>query len=166
LLIHARGYSAITNPIVNSFKRLVAGFEAPTYVSWSEQNRSPLVRLPSRRGVSTRCEVRMPDPSCNPYLALAVMLKAGLDGIDNGLQPPPPVRKNIVTMSVRDRRRHKIERLPGNLNEALHWLSRDKVIQKALGSYIYKQFRAAKEQEWKAYIGQVHSWELENYLSY
>ena len=166
LLAHARAYCAITNPIVNSFKRLVAGFEAPTYVSWSEQNRSPLVRLPSRRGDSTRYEVRMPDPSCNPYLALAVMLKAGLAGIESELQVPPPVRKNIVTMSIRDRRKHKIEPLPGNLKEALHWLSRDKVIQKSLGPHIYRQFRSAKEQEWNAYIGQVHSWELDNYLSY
>ncbi len=164
LLNHAPGFCAITNPLINSYKRLVPGFEAPTSVAWSEQNRSPLIRIPVERHQSTRCELRMPDPSCNPYLALAVMLKAGLDGIRRKLEPPPPVSKNIYTMSVRERRRHKIAELPSSLNQALNQLRKDKVIQEALGSHIYKQFMIAKRQEWDSYIQQIHPWEIETYL--
>lgn len=164
LLVHARGFCAITNPLINSYKRLVPGFEAPTNVAWSERNRSPLVRIPFRRGIGTRCELRMPDPSCNPYLALAVMLKAGLDGIKNQLQPPPPVNKNIYKMSHRERRRFRIDSLPENLNQALDLLEKDKLIQKALGEHIYRHYLDAKRQEWKTYIQQVHPWEVETYL--
>lgn len=164
LLKHAPGFCAITNPLVNSYKRLVPGFEAPTNVAWSERNRSPLVRVPARRGEGTRCELRMPDPSCNPYLALAVMLKAGLDGIENELDPPPPVNKNIYRMSVRERRRHKIADLPGSLNQALIQLRKDKVIREALGEHIYQHFLDAKRQEWNTYIQQIHPWEIETYL--
>jgi glutamine synthetase len=165
LLKHAPGFCAITNPLVNSYKRLVPGFEAPTNVAWSERNRSPLVRVPARRGVGTRCELRMPDPSCNPYLAIAVMLQAGLDGIQNRLDPPPPVDKNIYNMSVRERRRHKIAELPSSLNQALIQLKKDKVTQEALGDHIYKQFLQAKQLEWSNYIQQVHSWEIDSYLA-
>jgi glutamine synthetase len=164
LLAHARGFCAITNPLINSYKRLVAGYEAPTRVAWSERNQSPLIRVPARRGDQTSCEVRMPDPSCNPYLALAVMLKAGLDGIKSEMQPPPPVNKNVYRMSIRDRRRHKIEDLPGNLNAALDLLEKDKVVQDALGRHIYKHFMDAKRAEWKRYIEQVHPWEIKTYL--
>ena len=164
LLKHAPGFCAITNPLVNSYKRLVPGYEAPTNVAWSERNRSPLVRVPARRGEGTRCELRMPDPSCNPYLALAVMLQAGLDGIRERLDPPPPVDKNIYNMSVRERRRHRIAELPSSLNQALIQLKRNKVIQEALGTHIYKQFLQAKQLEWNTYIQQVHSWETESYL--
>ncbi len=166
LLRHARGMVAITNPLINSYKRLVPGYEAPTNVAWSERNRSPLVRVPAARGVATRCEFRMPDPSCNPYLALAVMLKAGLDGIKNRIDPGPPINKNIYKMSHRERRRLKIDELPGNLNEALDCLEKDKVIQEALGEHIYKHFLNAKRAEWREYIAQVHPWELDRYLSY
>jgi glutamine synthetase len=165
LLKHAGGFCAITNPLVNSYKRLVPGFEAPTNIAWSERNRSPLVRVPARRGEGTRCELRMPDPSCNPYLALAVMLQAGLDGIQNQLEPPPPVDKNIYNMSVRDRRRHRIAELPSSLNQALVQLKKDKIIQAALGKHIYKQFLQAKQLEWSNYIQQVHSWEIDSYLA-
>jgi glutamine synthetase len=165
LLKHAPGFCAITNPLVNSYKRLVPGFEAPTNVAWSERNRSPLVRVPARRAEGTRCELRMPDPSCNPYLAIAVMLKAGLDGVRNRLEPPPPVDKNIYNMSVRERRRHKIAELPSSLNQALVALKKDKVIQDALGEHIYKQFLQAKQLEWSNYIQQVHSWEIDSYLA-
>jgi glutamine synthetase len=164
LLKHARGFCAVTNPLINSYKRLVAGYEAPTRVAWSERNQSPLVRVPARRGDRTCCELRMPDPSCNPYLALAVILKAGLDGVKSGLQPPPPINKNVYRMSVRDIRRHKIEDLPGNLNAALDLLEKDKVVQEALGRHIYKHFLDAKRQEWKRYIEQVHPWEIKTYL--
>jgi len=164
LLNHAPGFCAITNPLVNSYKRLVPGFEAPTNVAWSEQHRSPLVRVPAQRRELTRCELRMPDPSCNPYLALAVMLQAGLDGIENRLEPPPPVYKNIYTMSVRERRHHRIADLPTTLSRALIQLGRDRVIQEALGPHIYRHFREAKAQEWEIYSRQIHPWELETYL--
>ncbi len=165
LLKHARGFCAITNPLINSYKRLVPGYEAPTNVAWSERNRSPLVRVPARRGEGTRCELRMPDPSCNPYLALAVMLQAGLDGIENELEPPPPVNKNIYRMSIRERRRHKIADLPSSLNQALVQLRKDKVIQEALGKHIYRNFLEAKRQEWNSYIAQIHPWEVQTYLA-
>ena len=106
----------------------------------------------------------MPDPSCNPYLALSVMLKAGLDGIRNAMEPPPQVSKNVYTMSVRERRRHRIADLPSSLQEALTQLRKDKVVQGALGQHIYRQFLNAKRQEWKTYIQEIHSWELETYL--
>ncbi len=164
LLKHARGFCAVTNPLINSYKRLVFGYEAPTRVAWSEQNRSPLVRVPVTREERTRCELRMPDPSCNPYLALAVMLKSGLDGIVNAIEPPPVADKNIYRMSVRERRRHKVEDLPGNLSAALDLLERDRVVQEALGRHVYKHFLDAKRNEWRTYIEQVHPWELHTYL--
>lgn len=165
ILRHARGFCAITNPLVNSYKRLVPGYEAPTNVAWSMRNRSPLVRVPEKRGHSTRIEVRMPDPSANPYLALAVMLKAGLDGIKNRLDPGPPVNRNIYTMSHRERRRLKIDELPGDLREAVDALEKDKVIQSALTPHILTHFVEAKRREWHEYIAQVHEWELDRYLS-
>ncbi len=165
LLTHAKGFVAITNPLVNSYKRLVPGYEAPTHLAWSERNRSPLIRVPARRGVGTRVELRMPDPSCNPYLAMAVMLKSGLDGIQNKVEPPESVDKNIYEMSVRERRRLKIDSLPGDLNEALDSFEKDAVVQAALGEHITKNFLEAKRGEWREYIAQVHPWELERYLA-
>ena len=164
LLTHARGFCAVTNPLVNSYKRLVPGYEAPTNVAWSMRNRSPLVRIPDRRGIGTRCELRMPDPSANPYLALAVQLAAGLDGIERKLVPPDPVNKNIFTMSFRERRRYRIDELPRDLHEALDMLEKDDVIRDALGSHIYERFVEAKREEWQEYIGQVSEWELNRYL--
>jgi glutamine synthetase len=165
LLRHARGFCAITNPLVNSYKRLVPGYEAPTNISWSERNRSPLIRVPDRRGVGTRAELRMPDPSCNPYLGLAVMLGSGLDGIANKIDPGEPINKNIYKMSQRERRRLKIENLPADLEEAIHALRRDEVVQAALGEHIYANFMAAKREEWASYIAHIHPWETERYLS-
>lgn len=164
LLTHARGFCAVTNPLVNSYKRLVPGYEAPTNVAWSMRNRSPLVRIPDRRGIGTRCELRMPDPSANPYLAVAVQLAAGLDGIERKLVPPDPVNKNIFTMSFRERRRYRIDELPRDLHEALDMLEKDDVIREALGSHIYERFVEAKREEWQEYIGQVSEWELNRYL--
>jgi len=155
---------AVTNPLVNSYKRLVPGYEAPTNIAWSEKNRSPLVRVPARRQMSTRCEVRMPDPSCNPYLALAVMLAAGLDGIERQLDPGPPVNKNIFTMSQREKRRLKIAQLPDNLSDALDRLEKDKVLLDALGGHISEHYLEAKRLEWSAYLSHVHPWEQERYL--
>lgn len=164
ILEHARGFVAVTNPLVNSFKRLVPGYEAPINVAWSEHNRSPLVRVPARRGMSTRCEVRLPDPACNPYLAFATMLASGLDGVERGLDPGEPVNKNIFTMSQREKRRLKIGQLPADLNEALDELERDPVVLDALGGHIAENFVHAKRQEWAAYISHVHPWEQERYL--
>lgn len=165
LLKHARSFCAVTNPLVNSYKRLVPGFEAPVNVAWSHHNRSPMVRVPARRGDGTRLELRMPDPSANPYLALAVQLGAGLDGIRSGLEPPEPVDKNIFTLSVRDRRRYKIQELPQDLGEAVGLLRRSGLMKQVLGEHVFGHFVAAKQAEWQEYIAQVHDWEVERYLS-
>lgn len=165
LLAHARAFCAITNPLVNSYKRLVPGYEAPTDLAWSMRNRSPLIRVPARRGIGTRCELRMPDPSCNPYLAFTVMLAAGLDGVQNRIEPPPPVSANVYRMSARERARLKIKSLPGNLGEALDQLEKDEVILAALGPHVAQHFLRAKRAEWHEYIAAVHPWELERYLT-
>ncbi len=164
ILKHARGFCAVTNPLVNSFKRLVPGYEAPTNVAWSMRNRSPLVRIPDRRGQSTRCEVRMPDPSANPYLALTVQLAAGLEGVEQGLIPPDPVNKNIFTMSHRERRRYRIDELPRDLHEAIDCLEKDKEIRSALGEHVYERFVEAKRSEWLEYSAMVSDWEIDRYL--
>jgi glutamine synthetase len=164
LLRHARGMCAITNPLVNSYKRLVPGYEAPVNVAWSMRNRSPLIRVPERRGPGTRVELRMPDPSANPYLALAVMLAAGLDGVVTKADWREPVNENIWEMSHRERRRLRIDDLPHDLNEALDELEKDELIIGALGEHVTRHFVAAKRQEWRDYITQVTDWELENYL--
>lgn len=164
LLRHARAFVAVTNPLVNSYKRLVPGYEAPVNVAWSERNRSPLARVPERRGVGTRVEVRVPDPSCNPYLAFAVMLASGHDGIVNRIDCGDPVNKNIFAMSEREKKRLKIVQLPGNLSEALVQLRKDAVMRETLGEHVWSQFLAHKEQVWSEYISQVHEWELQRYL--
>jgi len=165
LLRHAKGFCAITNPLVNSYKRLVPGYEAPTAIAWSERNRSPLVRVPTSRGATTRIELRMPDPSCNPYLALAAMLRAGLDGIEHNLDPGPPVNKNIYKMSHRERRHLRIDELPGNLSEALDELEKSDLMRETLGDHIFDHFLAAKREEWDSYIRHVSPWEVERYLN-
>jgi glutamine synthetase len=164
LLAHARGMCAITNPLVNSYKRLVPGYEAPVNVAWSMRNRSPLIRVPERRGVGTRVELRMPDPAANPYLSLAVSLAAGLQGISGEADWREPVNENIWEMSHRERRRLRIDDLPYNLNEALDELEKDDVITGALGEHVTRHFVEAKRAEWREYITQVTDWELENYL--
>ncbi len=165
LLKHAKSFCAITNPLVNSYKRLVPGYEAPTAIAWSTRNRSPLVRVPAARGAGTRIELRMPDPSCNPYLAFAVMLRAGLDGIDAALDPGPPVNKNIYKMSHRERRHLRIDELPGNLSEALDQLAKNDLVRDTLGDHIFHHFLEAKRAEWDSYIRHVSGWEIERYLS-
>lgn len=164
LLDHASGMVAVTNPLINSFKRLVPGYEAPINVAWSMRNRSPMIRIPDKRGSSTRCELRMPDPSANPYLALAVQLAAGIDGVKRKLTPPDPVNKNIFTMSQRERRRLRISELPRDLHEALDCLEKDQVIQDALGKHIFERFMDAKRTEWREYSAMVSSWEVDRYL--
>jgi glutamine synthetase len=165
LLRHAKGFTAIANPLVNSYKRLVPGYEAPVYIAWSERNRSPLIRVPARRGIGTRLELRSPDPSCNPYLAFAVTLKAGLDGVKKGIAPPPPVNRNIYEMDLEERRRYGIGSLPGSLEEAIEELLRDEVVVSALGDHIVSRFVDAKRIETDVYRTQVHQWELDQYLS-
>src|SRR6202162_4366106 len=165
ILRHAKSFVAVTNPLVNSYKRLVPGYEAPVNVAWSMRNRSPLIRIPDRRGTGTRCELRMPDPSANPYLALAVQLAAGLDGIARKLTPPDPVNKNIFEMSFRERRKYRIDELPRDLHEALQYLAKDECVRDALGGHIYERFVEAKREEWQEYIGRVSEWEVERYLA-
>ncbi|MCC7123395.1 MAG: type I glutamate--ammonia ligase [Acidobacteria bacterium] len=164
LLRHANGSCAITNPLVNSYKRLVPGFEAPTASAWSEKNRSPLVRVPAARGASTRIELRTPDPSCNPYLAFAVMLRAGLAGIDGELDAGPPVNKNIYKMSHRERRHLRIDDLPANLSDALDEFEKDDLVRETLGEHIFQHFLEAKREEWDDYIRHVSPWEIDRYL--
>ncbi len=166
LLKHVSQFLAITNPLVNSYKRLVPGYEAPVNIAWSEHNRSPLIRVPAKRGKSTRVELRVPDPSCNPYLALAVMLRAGLEGIEKQMTPPPPVNKNIFEMSEREKKRLRIAPLPSNLLQAVENLERSKLMRNTLGDHIFFHFIQAKKKEWSDYISQVHRWEIERYLKY
>jgi glutamine synthetase len=165
LLKHAKGFTAITNPLVNSYKRLTPGYEAPVYIAWSERNRSPLVRVPAARGVGTRAELRSPDPSCNPYLAFAVMIKAGIDGIKNKIDPGEPVGQNIYTMSKEEKKSLGIENLPYTLKEALLELDKDEVVKSALTTHIFENYIDAKEEEWESYRMQVHQWELDKYLT-
>ncbi|MBS4194080.1 type I glutamate--ammonia ligase [Lederbergia citri] len=164
VLKHAPGFTAITNPTVNSYKRLVPGYEAPCYIAWSAQNRSPLVRIPSSRGLSTRIEVRSVDPTANPYLAMAVLLKAGLSGIEDQLTPPHSVDKNIYNMNKDERMEEGVIDLPSNLHEALEQLKQDEVIKAGLGKHIFENFVEAKEIEWDMFRTQVHPWEREQYM--
>ena len=164
VLAHVQGFTAVTNPTVNSYKRLVPGYEAPCYVAWSAQNRSPLIRIPSARGLSTRVEVRSVDPSANPYLAMAVILEAGLEGIRQNLTPPAAINRNIYVMSEEERQANGIENLPAALDDALTLLAKDQVAQAALGAHIYANFKEAKEIEFDMYRTTVHQWERDQYL--
>ncbi|TCP68582.1 type I glutamate--ammonia ligase [Baia soyae] len=165
ILKHARAFTAVTNPLVNSYKRLVPGYEAPCYVAWSPKNRSPLVRVPASRGLGTRIEVRSPDPSANPYLALAAMLAAGLDGIKNKLAAPPQTDRNIYVMDEQERRDAGIESLPANLDEAIQAIQNNTVIANALGGHVLNHFVEAKKIEWDLFRTTVHEWEREQYMS-
>jgi glutamine synthetase len=165
ILTHARNFTAITNPLVNSYKRLVPGYEAPCYVAWSPKNRSPLVRVPASRGLSTRIEVRSPDPAANPYLALAVMLKAGLDGIKNKLALVPHTDRNIYVMDESERKDAGIEDLPANIFDAVEALQSDSVICEALGEHAVAHFVEAKRIEWDLFRTTVHDWERDQYMS-
>lgn len=164
MLKHARAMCAVTNPLVNSYKRLVPGFEAPVNVAWSMRNRSPMIRVPERRGAGTRLELRTPDPSANPYLALTVMLAAGLDGLATEADWREPINTNIWEMSFRERRRLRVDDLPHDLNEACDELEKNETLTAALGEHITEHFLAAKREEWRDYNRQVSAWELERYL--
>jgi glutamine synthetase len=167
LLEHARGMSAVLAPLVNSYKRLVPGYEAPVYVSWARINRSALIRVPqASRGKkeATRIELRCPDPSCNPYLAFAVMLACGLDGIRRGLTPPRPVEENLYHFDDQMMSKYAVATLPGTLKEALDEMAKDEVVRQALGEHVYDWFVEAKTSEWDEYRKRVSPWELERYL--
>ena len=156
--------AAITNPLVNSYKRLVPGYEAPCYLAWSASNRSALIRIPAARGQATRVELRCPDPACNPYLSLAICLAAGLDGIEKGLTPPDEITENIFAMDAAAREAKGIASLPGTLQEAVDCLKADEVICAALGEHVLSQYVEGKEKEWDAYRTHVSSWEIDRYL--
>ncbi|WP_373751969.1 type I glutamate--ammonia ligase [Jeotgalibaca porci] len=164
LLHHAKAYTAICNPIINSYKRLVPGYEAPVYIAWSTQNRSPLIRIPASRGLSTRVELRSVDPSTNPYLALSTLLAAGLDGIASDIELPAPIDRNIYIMDAEDREANGIYDLPKNLAEAVEELKNNPLILDALGDHISRSFIEAKEIEIATYISQVTDWEINQYL--
>ena len=164
IMKHIKGMTAITNPLVNSYKRLVPGYEAPIYIAWSATNRSPLIRIPSTRGEGTRVELRSPDPSANPYLALAVCLAAGLDGIRNQTMPPKGVQGNVFELTPEDKERLAIDSIPADLHEAVEEFKKDELIQSVLGEHISRKFVEAKESEWTQYRAQVTPWEIEEYL--
>lgn len=165
MLKHIKSMTAVLNPTVNSYKRLVPGYEAPVYMAWSLANRSALLRVPAKRGVSTRVELRSPDPSCNPYLAFATILAACLDGVRNKIEPPKPVDANIYKLSEKERKKMKIESLPGSLKEAIGFMQNSLIVQKALGSHIVDEFVTAKEIEWDDFRTYVSQWEIDKYLS-
>lgn len=164
LIEHARAYTAVCNPTVNSYKRLVPGYEAPVYVAWSGRNRSPLIRVPESRGLSTRLELRSVDPAANPYLAMAVLLEAGLDGITRELTPPPAVDRNIYIMNEEERAEALIKDLPSTLHNAIKELRVDPVMVNALGQHIFSNFVEAKRMEWASFRQTVSEWEREQYL--
>lgn len=164
ILKHMKGMTAITNPLVNSYKRLVPGYEAPVYIAWSAKNRSPLIRIPAVRGESTRIELRCPDPSSNPYLVLAACLAAGLDGIENKIMPPEPVDCNIFEMTKEEKKKMHIHSLPETLREAIYSLEEDDFICEVLGKDFVKKYIHAKKAEWQDYTRQVTAWEIDQYL--
>ncbi|AKN34154.1 glutamine synthetase [Clostridium carboxidivorans P7] len=164
LMKHAKAFTALTNPTVNSYKRLVPGYEAPVIIAWSASNRSPLIRIPAERGEGTRIELRSPDPCANPYLALAATLKSGLDGIKNKIEPPEQVTSNAYEMENEEIKERGIELLPTDLHEAIKALSKDEVIKSSLGQYAYKRFAEAALYEWNEYSKYVSQWELDRYL--
>ena len=165
ILKHIKGLAAVTNPLVNSYKRLVPGYEAPVYLAWSCSNRTALIRVPASRGEGTRVELRCPDPSANPYLVLAVLLQAGLDGIKNKLQVEDETVDNIFAMTDKERKEARIENLPNNLYEAVNFLKNSEIAKTALGDHIFNNYIEAKEAEWDDYRTKVHDWEIEHYLN-
>jgi len=165
LMEHIKGLTAICNPLVNSYKRLVPGYEAPCYIAWSARNRSPLIRIPACVPKATRVELRSPDPSANPYLVFAASIRAGLDGIARGLTPPEPIQANIFHMSRMELEEAGIESLPVSLEEAIHALRKDALLRDTLGDYAFESYIRAKQQEWNEYRNHVSSWEIEQYLT-
>lgn len=164
IMKHIKGMTAILNPLVNSYKRLVPGQEAPVHIAWSAQNRSPLIRIPSSRGNSTRIELRSPDPSANPYLALAVILAAGLEGVKNNLEPPEAVNGNVYKMTKAEREQSRVESLPDSLEKALAELEKDAFVLNVLGPHVCEKYIKAKKLECREYNTRVSQWEIDRYL--
>lgn len=165
LMKHMKAVTAIVNPLINSYKRLVPGYEAPVHIAWSAKNRSPLIRIPAAGGEGTRIELRSPDPAANPYLALAVCLGAGLEGIEQKLMPPASVDCNIFEMSQEEKNARKIEEIPGTLLEAIEALEQDPLMKEILGEHVYHKYMDAKKEEWQSYRSQVTEWEIARYLN-
>ena len=164
ILNHLPAITAVANPTVNSYKRLLPGYEAPVYIAWSPGNRSAAIRVPAKRGRSTRIELRTPDPTANPYLALACMLEAGLSGIRDALAPPEPVNRNIYDLTEAESEELGIKSLPHDLAKAIDELEADTVMQSALGDHIFTEYIRLKREEWALYNEQVHQWELDQYM--
>ena len=164
VLKHVKAITAVANPLVNSYKRLVPGYEAPVYIAWSASNRSSLIRVPAARGMGTRIELRSPDPSCNPYLEMALCLAAGLDGIKQNLAAPAGTNKNIFAMSPKELEAEGIESLPGSLEEAMVEFQKDPFIKETLGEHVYEKYLEGKLREWRHYRNKVTGWEIDNYL--
>jgi glutamine synthetase len=167
LLAHAREITAVTNQWVNSYKRLVVGFEAPVYVAWARNNRSALVRVPvyhPGKERATRAEIRCPDPSCNPYLTFAALLQAGLEGVEAGYELPPPIERNLYDLSEPERQAMGVDHLPESLGEAIEEMARSAIVERALGSHIFSRYVELKREEWLEYRVQVTPWEIERYL--
>ncbi|MFP3984273.1 MAG: type I glutamate--ammonia ligase, partial [Desulfurivibrionaceae bacterium] len=165
VLKNAKSFTAVTNPTVNSYKRLVAGYEAPVYIAWSASNRSALVRIPASRGMSTRVEIRSPDPACNPYLAIAMMLNAGLDGIKGQMTPPGSVDEDIFEMTPAEREAAGIESLPPDLYEAIEEFKANPISRETCGEHIFEKYCTNKELEWDSFRTAVTCWEVDRYLS-
>ena len=164
IMKNARAFTAITNPIVNSYKRLVPGYEAPCYISWSDSNRSSMIRIPAKRGVATRTEIRSVDPSANPYLAMSAILASGLEGIEKKFECQPPVYMNLYELSRKDRESMGIDNLPENLKDALKELDENEIIKEALGEHVVEKFSIAKHKEWDEFRKSVSDWEIKKYL--
>lgn len=166
IMKHIKGMSAILNPIVNSYKRLIPGYEAPVYISWGTQNRTPLIRIPyADAEEGRRIELRSPDPAANPYLALAVCLSAGLDGIRNKIMPPAPITGNITKLSDSERSDMGVEQLPGTLIEAISEFEKDEFVRNVIGEHISNRYVEARKREWAQYTAQISEWEIEQYLN-
>ncbi|MBV7505387.1 type I glutamate--ammonia ligase [Bacillus sp. sid0103] len=165
VLENVKSFTAVTNPLVNSYKRLVPGYEAPCYIAWSASNRSALIRIPAKKGLATRVELRCPDPSANPYLTFAVIASAGLDGIEQGLQAPAPINEDIFHMTEEERAFLGIDNLPGSLAESIKELEAGEIAAKTLGEHVYGEYVSLKKSEWDSYRTAVHTWEIDNYHS-
>lgn len=164
IMNHMKGMTLIANPLVNSYKRLLPGFEAPIYITWSEGNRSPLIRIPSTRGTNMRIELRSPDPAANPYLLFASCLAAGLDGIKRELEIPNSIDCNIYNFTSKELHEKGIEAIPSNLSKACHYFEDDEFIKNVLGQHVHEKYLAAKREEWNRFRQQVTAWEIEEYL--
>ena len=164
IMKNAQAFTLVCNPIINSYKRLVPGYEAPVYIAWSDSNRSTMIRIPASRGNATRIEIRSVDASANPYLAMAVLLNSGLDGIKNDLTALNPLKKNLFRMSEQERRRLGIKNLPENLKEAIEFFQKSELMKETLGEELFEKFIEAKQKEWDEYKTIISEWELNKYL--